>query len=130
MRRSSPGSWADRAGFVRAREPSQRALVVVLTDFVEAESTSRGPSPCSGGASRAARGGARSIFTRLDRNAGADDAGASLYARLVLDDLLHERESALAALRRRGVETVDLQPQAITAAVLNRYLAIRRGPEL
>jgi len=48
---------------------------------------------------------------------------------LVLDDLLHERETALAALRRRGVETLDLFPEAITAPLLNRYLALRYGPE-
>jgi uncharacterized protein (DUF58 family) len=125
---------ADHAGFVRAlaKLQRQRALVVVLTDFVEAESERlAGPFAVLGRRHRVLLVAVRDpIFTRLDPAPGVEDAGASLHSRLVLDDLLHERESALAALRRRGVETLDLQPQAITAAVLNRYLAIRRGPEL
>ena len=47
----------------------------------------------------------------------------------MLDDLLSEREGALSALRRLGIDTLDLFPEAITAPVLNRYLAIRYGPE-
>jgi hypothetical protein len=35
----------------------------------------------------------------------------------------------LSSLRRGGVQTVDLPPELITAAVLNRYLAIRYGPD-
>ena len=62
---------------------------------------------------------------------GGPGAGAPLriQRRIVLDDLLSERESALSALRRLGVDTLDLLPEQITAPVLNRYLAIRYGPE-
>src|SRR5204862_362348 len=56
------------------------------------------------------------------------DAPLDLYRRIVLDELLREREAALGRLRRGGLETVDLLPEAITAEVLNRYLAIRHGP--
>ena len=61
--------------------------------------------------------------------AASDPAGTGPYRRIVLDDLLREREVALAALRRLGVQTLDLPPEAATAPVLNRYLAIRHGPE-
>ena len=57
------------------------------------------------------------------------DGPLDLYRRIVLDELLREREAALGRLRRGGLETVDLLPEAITAEVLNRYLAIRHGPE-
>ena len=50
-----------------------------------------------------------------------------LYRRLVVDDLLREREVALARLRRQGLHTLDLPPGAITGAVLNRYLALRQA---
>ncbi len=43
----------------------------------------------------------------------------------MLDDLLRERETALASLRRAGLQTLDLAPEAVTPAVLNRYLALR-----
>jgi hypothetical protein len=48
---------------------------------------------------------------------------------VVLDDLLRERDAVLSSLRRGGVQTLDLPPELITAAVLNRYLAIRYGPD-
>ncbi len=44
-------------------------------------------------------------------------------------DRLREREVALGRLRRRGLQTLDLPTEAITAAMLNRYLAIRYGVE-
>ena len=50
-----------------------------------------------------------------------------IYRRLVLDDLLREREETLARLRQRGLHTLDLAPAQITASVLNSYLALRYG---
>ena len=52
-----------------------------------------------------------------------------LYRRLVLDDLLRDRETALARLRRSAVQTVDLPPDRIVAPLLNRYLQFRYGPD-
>jgi uncharacterized protein (DUF58 family) len=107
----------------------QRALVVVLTDFVEA-SSARVIAPLSVVARRhrlvlvALRD---RLFAALDLPATGDDL--DIYRRLVLDDLLRERDTALSALRRSGVQTIDLPPESITAAVLNRYLAIRYGPD-
>jgi uncharacterized protein (DUF58 family) len=121
---------ADYQGFVRqlAVIQRQRALVVVLTDFVEADA-SRFAEPFSvlGRRHRVLLVAVRDpIFARLDGEEPA--TGPLLYERLVLDDLLHERESALLMLRRRGVETLDLPPDAITAPVLNHYFALRQGP--
>lgn len=123
---------ADHGAFVRAlaQLQRQRALVVVLSDFVEAESARLAePFAVLGRRHRVLLVAVRDpIFGRL-ASCGPAEAQAGLYARLVLDDLLHERESALATLRRRGVESLDLPPEAISAAVLNRYLAIRWGAE-
>ena len=47
----------------------------------------------------------------------------------MLHDLVRERDTALATLRRGGVQTIDLPPAAITAAVLQRYLALRYGAD-
>lgn len=126
----------DHGAFVRdiAVTQRQRALIVVLTDFVEAESARlAAPFAVLARRHRVLLVAIRDpIFALLDP-AQADAANASdlalLHRRIVLDDLLHERETTLAALRRCGVETLDLAPEAITAPVLNRYLAIRHGPE-
>ena len=63
------------------------------------------------------------------RGLGAPSAGSErrIYQRLVIDDLLREREETLARLRQRGLHTLDLAPAQITASVLNSYLALRYG---
>lgn len=107
----------------------QRALVVLLTDFVEA-APARLLSPLTVLARRhqvllvALRD---PVFDLLDPRAprAVRDEPHGIERRIVLDDLLRERESALAALRRAGLHTLDLRPEAATAAVLNRYLALR-----
>ncbi len=109
----------------------QRALVVIVTDFVEADAALL-VMPLAVLAQRH-----RVLLVALRDHAyraldpapsGARDA-LGLYRRLVLDDLLRSREAALGELRRRGVQTLDLVPEAITAAMLNRYLTIRYGPD-
>ena len=69
-------------------------------------------------------------FGALDASeaSGAGDAG-DLYRRIVLDDLLREREETLSRLRQRGLHTLDLVSQEVTAPVLNHYLALRYSGE-
>jgi uncharacterized protein (DUF58 family) len=122
----------DYAGLVRdlAVRQRQRALVVVITDFVEAESSGV-PEPLSVLARRhrvlvvAVRD---PIFDTLE---AGDPRGGSfgLHRRLVLDDLLHERETTLALLRRQGVFTLDLPPSRLVTPILNHYLSIRYGAD-
>ena len=108
----------------------QRSLVVLLTDFVEAAAARLVP-PLVVLARRhqvllvALRDHAYDVLD--PRSGAADDATRphALERHLVLDDLLREREAALATLRRAGLHTLDLVPEAVTPAVLNRYLALR-----
>ncbi len=113
-----------------ATRQRQRALVVLLTDFVEAESARLAePLAVLGRRHRLLLAALRDpLYAELEAP-GAGGPPLALQRRIVLDDLLHERESALASLRRRGVETLDLFPEEITAPLLNRYLALRYGPE-
>lgn len=112
-----------------ALHQKRRALIVVLTDFVE------------GSASREleqylavlARRHVVMLVAMRDRMLGElDQRDASisrerLYRRLALQDLAAEREAALARIASFGAQTLDLDPARITAPVLNRYLAIRRA---
>ena len=108
----------------------QRALLVVLTDVVEAGAAIfTEPLAVLGRRHRVLLVAVRDrLFASLDAVGGAGDM-VSVSRRLVLSDLVRERETALATLRRGGVQSVDLPPEAITAAVLDRYLALRYGPE-
>ena len=114
-----------------------RALVVVLTDFAETETaTFLGPLAVLGRRHRVLLVAVRDrIFDVLDTRAVADAPSApgapedphAATRRIVVDDLLTERETALLGLRRRGLQTLDLPPAAITGAVLNRYLEMREA---
>ncbi len=105
----------------------RRALVIVLGDFIDSDATAL-VEPLTTLAARH-----RVLFTAIrDRvyaalTPSADDDTLALYRRVVLDELLGDRERTLARLRRAGLETLDLAPERITPAVLNRYLAMRRA---
>jgi uncharacterized protein (DUF58 family) len=112
-----------------ARYQKRRALVVVITDFVE------------GSASREleeylallARRHCVMLVAMRDRllseltEPAPDISRELLYRRLALQDLAGEREVAIARMAAFGAQTLDLDPARITAPVLNRYLAIRQA---
>jgi uncharacterized protein (DUF58 family) len=106
----------------------QRALVVVLTDFVEVDASLF--MRAFGVLARRHRVLLVAIrdplYGELDPGS---DAPEGAYRRLVLGDLLRERETALTSLRRIGLQTLDLPPARLTAPVLNRYLALRYGSD-
>lgn len=105
----------------------QRALVVVLTDFVEADAALlTAPLTVLAGRHRVLLVALRDpAYTTVDAALPAEFRVADVYRRLVLEDLLAERARALHALARSGVQTLDLPPPQVTAAVLNRYLVLR-----
>jgi len=106
----------------------RRALVVVLTDFVEVDAASViAPLVLLARRHRVLLVAIRDRAYEALALGGGGPLG--LYRRIVLDDLLRERDAALGRLRRGGLETVDVLPEAITVQVLNHYLAIRHGPE-
>jgi uncharacterized protein (DUF58 family) len=120
---------ASHAALVRelSRRQRQRCLVVVLTDFVEvAAEALLEPLAVLGRRHRVLLVALRDpVFAGLRAPAPADDVPLGPYRRLALDHLLREREAAMATARRRGLQTLDLAPDEVTAAVLNRYLALR-----
>jgi uncharacterized protein (DUF58 family) len=126
------GVEADYAHLFRALASRPRALVVVIGDFVEAF-TSRMSEALVALARRhrVLLVVLRSpVFAALDRRE-PDAAGPALdlYGRLVVDDLLREREEALAGLRRQGVLTLDATLEGVVAPVIRRYLQLRYGRE-
>jgi uncharacterized protein (DUF58 family) len=49
----------------------------------------------------------------------------SLYESVAAEELLSARDEALERMRRAGVSVVDVKPEAMTAAVVNRYLELK-----
>ena len=64
----------------------------------------------------------RDLFSLADN---APDHGPGLYQAAAAADLLTWREKTLANLRLRGVLTLDLFPDELTAPLINRYLQIK-----
>jgi uncharacterized protein (DUF58 family) len=111
-----------------SRRQRQQALVVMLTDFANAQETAvRDPLAMLARRHRLLLVALRNPL--LDEVASGADAADDLmrYRRIVSWDLLHDREVALADLRRRSVLTLDATPSDVTPPLLNRYLALRFG---
>jgi uncharacterized protein (DUF58 family) len=49
----------------------------------------------------------------------------AVYERAAAEELLSAREEALQRMRQAGVSVIDVRPQAMTAAVVNRYLELK-----
>jgi uncharacterized protein (DUF58 family) len=66
--------------------------------------------------------------------AAATPAGATttdaLYESAAAEELLSARDEALEGMRQAGVSVLDIKPQAMTAAVINRYLEIKGRGQL
>jgi len=116
----------------------KRAMVIVLTDFIEVDREEL-IQPMSLLARKhevvfvALR---EPILERLEEDGSvetgtidADSEGErlGLYRRIVLADLLREREGRLMTLRRLGLSVLDVPPSEATASTLNRYMELRYG---
>jgi len=107
----------------------RRSLVVLMTDFVEADPGAVvRPLAVLGRHHQLLLAVLRDpVYAELDER--PPDRPVDPYRQIALDDLAGERELALTRFRRGGVDTLDVPPDALVAPVLNRYLAARYGPE-
>jgi uncharacterized protein (DUF58 family) len=123
----------DYAGAFRtlAARHRKRSLIVLFTDVVDAR------------ASRAViahtvRSAARHLplVVALQNDAlvaaavPAEPDATALFESAAAEELLQAREEALARMRRSGVSVLDVAPRVMTAAVVNRYLAIKARASL
>jgi uncharacterized protein (DUF58 family) len=117
----------------------KRAMIIVLTDFIEvADEELVAPMALLARQHEVVFVALREpILEQLDAVDGevgveGEPVDASrrllpIHRRIVLADLLREREGRLVHLRRRGLSVLDVPPAEATAATLNRYLELRYG---
>ena len=60
---------------------------------------------------------------------GVREKELGLFESAAAEELISARREALERMRRAGVTVLDVSPQAMTAAVINRYLAINTRRE-
>jgi uncharacterized protein (DUF58 family) len=119
-------SAAFRALALRQRK---RALVVLLTDVIDARAARSLLAHLSRGASRhlavvvALRNEALLHAAALP--AAVPASGERLYLRAAAEELLAERATALQRMRDAGVVVLDVAPDAMAAAVVSQYLELK-----
>ena len=110
-----------------AAKHRKRSLIVLFTDVID----SRASQSLIAHATRsAARHLPLVVALRNDHLlATANPAGrttsTALYESAAAEELLLAREEALGRMRRAGVAVVDVSPQGMTTAVVNRYLEVK-----
>lgn len=109
-----------------ASRHGKRSLVVLFTDVLSRDASRDVVSECA----RAARRHLPLAVTLRDDDLDAAAAevpvnAAAAYRQAAGEDLLLEREQALAAMRAAGVRVVDVSPRALSPAVVESYLDVK-----
>jgi uncharacterized protein (DUF58 family) len=110
-----------------ATRQRKRALVVLFTDVIDL----RAAKQFSAHAGRAAQRHAMVIVALQNEallmaaGAPAGDGSLAIYRAAAAEELVNEREEALARMRRAGIAVLDVPPSRMAAAVINRYLDIK-----
>ena len=110
-----------------AERHRKRSLVVLFTDVIDVRSSQALIAHASRGAARhlpvvvALRNDALEAAARTGESADAP----ALYEAAAAEELLGARHEALLRMRQAGVSVLDVSPQAMTAAVVNRYLELK-----
>ncbi|HEY0778093.1 MAG TPA: DUF58 domain-containing protein, partial [Gemmatirosa sp.] len=131
---------SDYAGAFRvlAERHRRRSLVVVFTDVIDARASRALVAHVARGAARhlplvvAMRDAALDAAARGTPGdvpnaslAGTSGGTLAVYARAAAEELLLAREEALARMRGAGVSVLDVRADAMTAALVNRYLELK-----
>jgi len=105
---------------------TKRALVIVLSDVIDAETSTRYQKSLATLAQRHVV-----LFAALQTPLLQSILSAPLesmdggFRKAVTFRILREREQAIHALRRSGVHVLDVEPAALTAPLINEFIALR-----
>jgi len=123
----------DYAGAFRylAARLSRRSLVVLFTELVGIEPSRRLIGMLGALSPR------HLPLVVTQRNADVEalaaavpDSESAVYRSAVAQDLLHDKAQALSVLRSRGALVLDVVPENLSVAAVNRYLEIKARGEL
>jgi len=104
----------------------KRALVVFFTDVIDASVARSVVAHVSRSAQRHLVVVVAIQNDELLEAARPNTMGAlALYRSAAAEELIHEREEALARMRRAGVAVLDVAPTQMATAVVNRYTEIK-----
>ncbi|MEO8335616.1 MAG: DUF58 domain-containing protein, partial [bacterium] len=111
---------------ILAQRQRKRALIVLVTDVIDARASRSLLAHLTRGASRHL---AIVVALRNDALAKAatirGDRARDLYESAAAEELIAERLTSLQRMRDAGVVVLDVAPDAMAAAVVNQYLALK-----
>ncbi len=109
----------------------RRALIVFFTDAIDVRASRALIAYVTRSAARhlvvvvALRNDALFSAAAIPSLLGARDKELAVFESAAAEELIAARREALERMRRAGVTVLDVSPQAMTAAVINRYLEIK-----
>lgn len=104
----------------------KRSLLVLFTDVLSRDTSRVVVDECVRSVRRHLPLAVTLRDVDLDAAAQAVPANASAaYRQAAAEELLLEREQALAVMRRAGIQLVDVAPKSLGPAVVDRYLEIK-----
>ncbi|MDZ7631477.1 MAG: DUF58 domain-containing protein [Gemmatimonadaceae bacterium] len=115
-----------------AQRQRSRALVICLSDVIDVRASRAVVTQTRHAALRHI-----TVFLALRNDAlvaaaqpAAQSAETDVWRGAAAESLLDARADALQRMRRAGVQVLDVPPQAMSAALVNRYLSIKARGEL
>jgi uncharacterized protein (DUF58 family) len=110
----------------------KRSLIVLFTDVIDVRASQALIAHTTRSAARhlplvVALRNEQLIAAAVSQSGGITD---SIYERAAAEELLQARDEALLRMRRAGVSVLDVPPEAMTAAVINRYLELKARASL
>ncbi|MEX2283819.1 MAG: DUF58 domain-containing protein [Gemmatimonadota bacterium] len=104
----------------------KRSLVVIFTDVIDSRASRTLIAHTARSAARHLPLVVALQNDELMANAvPREDEPGEFFRNAAAEELLLDREEALARMRQAGVSVLDVSPKVMTAAVVNRYLAIK-----
>ena len=109
-----------------AAHQRKRSLLVLFTDVLSRDASRTVVEECVRTVRRHVPLTVTLRDATIDGLASAEPANAAAaYRQAAAEELLLEREQALAVMRGAGIQTVDVAPKALGPAVVERYLEIK-----
>ncbi len=117
--------YAGAFAYLAARQ-RKRSLLVLFTDVLSRDASRAVVDECVRTVRRHVPLAVTLRDATIDAIASAEPSNsAAAYRQAAAEELLLEREQALAVMRGAGIQTVDVVPQTLGPAVVERYLEIK-----
>jgi uncharacterized protein (DUF58 family) len=113
-------------GYLKSKH-RKRGMIIMFTDLIDSEASAQ----LIGHVSAITRQHLPLLISIRDQSleeasAAPIDQVRDVYRRAVAEQVIYDRDVALAQLRNRGATVMDVAPDRLTVEAVNRYILLRR----